>query len=102
MWHRGGCWGLLGALALVGVGCGSDTVKVRGPVTLDGKPLPMGTAVTFVPVDKGRSATGATQADGSFRLTTFKPEDGALPGEYKVTVRFDHGVQLFTEANLAE
>src|SRR5262245_4436516 len=100
---RGWYLGLLGALALAGGGCGgSGTVKVRGTVTLDGKPL-SGAMVTFVPAEeKGRAASGATQADGSFRLTTFKPDDGALPGDYKVMVRFDQGVQVFTEANIEE
>jgi hypothetical protein len=103
MWQRGWLGGLLGVLVLAGGGCGgSGTVKVRGTVTLDGKPL-RGAVVTFVPSgEKGRAASGATQADGSFQLTTFKPDDGALPGDYKVTVRFDQGVQVFTDANIKE
>jgi hypothetical protein len=47
-----------------------------------------GATVTFLPVNEkeGRAAGGRTQADGSFRLTTFKIDDGALPGQYRVTV----------------
>src|SRR5205823_5955041 len=29
---------------------------------------------------------GMTAKDGSFLLTTYKPDDGALPGDYRVTV----------------
>jgi len=28
-------------------------------------------------------------ADGSFRLSTFQPDDGALPGSYKVLVHYN-------------
>ncbi len=71
-------------------GCGSGqakAVKVRGVLTLDGKPL-SGATVTFIPSveSSGRMASGRTEADGGFQLTTFRTEDGALPGEYKVTV----------------
>jgi hypothetical protein len=70
-------------------GCGKDakTVKVQGVVTLDGKPLE-GATVTFIPLEggSGRMASGRTDSDGTFQLTTFRTYDGALPGEYKVTV----------------
>jgi hypothetical protein len=63
-------------------------VKVEGVLTLDGKPF-SGATVTFAPVEgSGRSASGLSEEDGSFRLTTFKPDDGALPGEYKITVSY--------------
>jgi hypothetical protein len=70
-------------------GCGgNNTSKVAGTVTLDGKPT-AGATVTFVPVEEAagrRLASGVTNADGHFRLTTFNTNDGALPGEYHVTV----------------
>jgi hypothetical protein len=76
----------LSAVILTAAGCGGDkTVKVEGLVTLDGKPLP-GATVSFMPVGEGRAATGLTDADGSFRLGTFRADDGALAGEYKVIV----------------
>jgi hypothetical protein len=81
-------------LALVSAGCGKPgPVKVRGTVTLDGNPLP-GATVTFVPRHGGRPASAVTLADGTFKLTTFNTGDGALPGEYKVTVRFEKGANL--------
>ncbi len=40
----------------------------------------------FGPADGRRPATGKTDEQGRFKLTTFKAEDGALPGEHTVTV----------------
>ena len=75
------------AVLLLAAGCGGGQrpVKVEGVVTLDGKPLPAAT-VTFVPPEGGRPASGRSDADGSFRLTTFRSDDGAMPGDYKVIV----------------
>ena len=36
-----------------------------------------------------RPANGRTGSDGKFRLTTFRTDDGALPGEYKVVVQVE-------------
>jgi hypothetical protein len=81
-------------LALFGLcvclGCGSETgleglVEVSGLITYDGKPVEAAT-VAFVPEGEGRAASGMTDADGKFQLTTLKPGDGARPGRYKVTV----------------
>jgi hypothetical protein len=77
---------LLGIVILPSTGCGgSGTVSVKGVVTLDGEPLPKAT-VSFMPLGEGRAAYGVTDAKGNFRLTTFKSDDGVLPGEYKVLV----------------
>jgi hypothetical protein len=55
-------------------------------VTLDGKPLSWAT-ITFNPIGgAGRSASGLSDDDGNFQLTTLRTNDGAAPGEYKVTV----------------
>jgi hypothetical protein len=85
------------AIALTGVGviavlgCGDDTgigkrYPVSGTVTYKGEPLASG-RIEFEPADpaKGRPATGEIH-DGSYRLTTLTPDDGALPGDYKVTI----------------
>ena len=69
-------------------GCGPSgpaPVKVDGSVTLGGKPVE-GATVTFVSKSGGRSASGKTDADGSFVLTTNSTGDGAVPGEYVVTI----------------
>jgi hypothetical protein len=61
-------------------GCGSGLYPVEGQVVWkDGAPA------TELP-EKQTSARGSIQADGTFRLTTISPDDGALPGDYKVLV----------------
>jgi len=74
-------WIVIGAL----VGCGqSETVEVTGTVTLNGQPADQA-EVMFNP-KAGRLATGVTDSSGKFKLSTAKPDDGALPGEYVVTL----------------
>ncbi len=76
-------------VALTLTGCGSsgpEMAKVTGTVTYQGKPVSKGT-ITFVPnVAGGRNATGELSPDGNYRLQTENPSDGALLGEYKVTI----------------
>jgi hypothetical protein len=84
-------WMFLIVCSLSAAGCGKEhrTIKFKGTVTLDGKPLD-GAVVSFFPLaDDGRSAAGVSGTDGVFRVTTFTPGDGALPGEYRVTVVMD-------------
>jgi hypothetical protein len=88
--------GLVGLLVVLGLaiasGCGEDEgigrrYPVSGKVTYKGEPVPKGT-VSFTPADSkiGRHAGGDIQPDGSYRLTTLTPGDGALPGKYLVSV----------------
>ncbi len=82
------CIGLQ-VLFIMAAGCGDSggRVTLRGTVKLDGQPLANAT-VHFIAQDSGgKDALGTTDADGMFRLSTFKPGDGALPGKYKVVVR---------------
>jgi hypothetical protein len=75
-------------LMLFAVGCaGKDQpVKVTGKVTLDGRPVE-GATVTFIPEKgNGRPAIAWTTAEGTFDLTTFRGNDGALRGTYKILV----------------
>jgi hypothetical protein len=75
-----------GLLVLAGSGCGNQLTRVRGKVTLDGKPLDA-SGVQFVPIGgKGMPAMGITESDGSFHVDTHAKDDGAWPGEYKVVV----------------
>jgi hypothetical protein len=81
-------WRTLAAvLLLAGLGCGGSKklVPVNGVLTLDGRPVENAN-VTFLPEGEGQSAFGTTGKDGSFQLTTQKPNDGAMPGSYKVIV----------------
>jgi hypothetical protein len=85
----------ISAVILTTVGCGKgNLIKVEGVVTLDGKPLP-GATVSFVPVGEGQPAFGRTDADGSFRLTTSRTDDGAKPGDYKVVVVVEEADEKF-------
>ena len=77
-------------LAVGGCSPGVPVVPVQGKVTWKGAPLTRGTVV-FQPyqIEAGlprRPATGELQKDGTFRLTTFAPDDGAVVGTYQVTV----------------
>ena len=58
---------------------------VTGTVTLGGTPLE-GATVAFLGSGQTRPAFGRTDADGVYRLTTFSPNDGAVEGQYEVTV----------------
>lgn len=73
-------------------GCGKESgpalFPVRGSVFVNGKPAEHA-AVSLIPVDPndGRyPAGGFVDADGEFQLTTLKPNDGAEPGEYYVSI----------------
>lgn len=82
------------ALAAAVVGCSKSSfpvAPVHGEVTADGKPLFQG-KVMFAPVaqaensNPGKPAWGAIGADGSYRLSTFRKDDGAVIGEHWVTI----------------
>jgi hypothetical protein len=76
---------------ILALGCSDDTglskrYPVYGRVSFQGAPVAKG-RIDFHPVDPGkcRPASGEIR-NGSYSLTTLSPDDGALPGEYKVTV----------------
>ena len=83
--------GLIAFVVWTLAGCGGDDLAPRygvsGQVTRLGKPLTKGT-ISFLPVDaaRGRAATGEIQPDGSYTLMTQDPGDGAMAGDYLVTV----------------
>jgi hypothetical protein len=82
---------VLAAVVLLGAsGCGGRKLyPVEGQVVFpDGQPVTglAGGSVEFDPLDGKDGARGALQADGTFRLETFKPGDGAYPGRYRVCV----------------
>ncbi|WP_435018891.1 hypothetical protein TA3x_000880 [Tundrisphaera sp. TA3] len=77
------------AATLAAFACGSsgpEMARVSGKVTYKGNPVPKGT-VTFLPASpEGRNATAEIQPDGSYTLQTQDPGDGAMLGDYAVTV----------------
>lgn len=60
-------------------------VPVSGQVLFQGKPVEEA-SISFSQVDGSYGANARTGGDGRFRLTTFKPNDGAVPGQYRVRV----------------
>ena len=90
------------ALSRCGDGGPSDPppVAVSGKVVLNGKPLTGGT-IHFVPADPAKALPGwsPVQSDGSFKVTTTKPDDGFVPGQY--TVFFDPPVAADGSKNAA-
>jgi hypothetical protein len=77
-------------------GCGPSSIAaVRGRVTCNGKPVGQARLI-FNPAPRwdgdrepGKPATGVTDADGSYVLSTYKAWDGALVGKHQVTVKLD-------------
>jgi hypothetical protein len=83
------------AVALLGCGgpSGAPVDAKAAVIPVSGKLLSAGGVpvanawVVFNPKDVGgHEANAPTNADGSFRLSTFGKEDGAIPGKYVVTV----------------
>jgi uncharacterized GH25 family protein len=85
----------LGATFLF-IGCGGPSVApVKGRVVFNGEPVKEA-QITFSPttsdakqLEAGKPGTGFTDADGNFRLSTFKSHDGALVGMHNVLVMID-------------
>jgi hypothetical protein len=70
-----------------GSGSAPKTAPVSGKIVLaNGEPLTRG-IIVFHPKDPpGNEARAFVAKDGSFKLSTFLQEDGAVPGRYVVTV----------------
>ncbi len=96
-YHSFMVWPALGLAACLVTGCGGGggprpaTGKVHGKVLYNGKPLTKGTVI-FVPIlgkggETGQSASGAIDPDGSFTLTTFNSNDGAILGQHTAVIQ---------------
>ena len=73
-------------IAAVVTGCGSTgTVPAGGTITYKGQPV-ANANVIFTPDGGGPIATGQTDAQGKFSLGVEKPGEGAVPGEYRVSL----------------
>lgn len=72
------------------LGCKQDglsgLVPAEGVVMCDGEPLDNAVVSFFPNASDGRTATGKTDANGKFTLTTLIANDGAFPGDYKIAV----------------
>jgi len=74
-----------------GGGSGADADRpartpVSGKVTHNGDPVEGATVVLSPTAQGGKPASGLTDASGMYTLRTFETDDGAIAGEYKVTV----------------
>ena len=79
-------FGLCFVAAIAGCSKSPPVYKVTGKASFRGQPLSTG-MVAFHHTDaKSPMVTGEIRSDGSFELTTKRPGDGALPGDYRVTV----------------
>ncbi len=82
-------------VAALCVGCGdsrsgsrAELASAAGVVTHNGEPVADATLEFRSAADVPNSlAAGRTDADGKFTPTTDRPNDGALPGAYKVVVK---------------
>jgi hypothetical protein len=80
---------LLAFVLTVFAGCsGNDRPKlvpVSGTVLYNGEPVEAA-HVVFLSETTERPARATTDAQGRFRLTSFDPHDGAVPGKHVITV----------------
>ncbi len=77
-------------LLICSAGCSGEPAKpkmgkVSGRVVFNGEPVE-GAIVTFIAPGAPRFASGVTDAEGTFELTTFEKGDGAVVGDCVVTV----------------
>ncbi len=75
-----------GTLVLSGCSSTNKPIDVEGVVLLDNEPVADATVLFIPDGGSGQPAHGLTDENGKFQLTTFKENDGAFPGSYKVTV----------------
>ncbi len=83
-------------LALLGAsaGCGNNglpLVPVHGKVTFAGNPPPMAGMITFMPIAVAeglprRPGRAHFDEQGAFQVTSFKDNDGLIPGNYQPSI----------------
>jgi hypothetical protein len=94
------CWGCLrtaaAAILVVALaGCGGNdrpkTIPIDGHVTIDGKEPGEAGKIFFTPTEPAdgyskRPASGSYGADGHYRVMSWVPDDGLVPGHYTLNV----------------
>lgn len=93
--HRQMAWWATALSLILFVGCSGgggpakgrqQTFAAKGKVTYNGLPV-ANAQVAFLPEDDGMPpAFAATASDGSFKLTTYNQNDGAVAGTHQVKV----------------
>lgn len=84
------CTVAVAMLLICSAGCSGEPAKpkmgkVSGRVVFNGEPVE-GAIVTFIAPGAPRFASGVSDAEGTFELTTFEKGDGAVVGDCVVTV----------------
>lgn len=84
------------AALVVGLtGCGGSdrpkTIPISGVVTIDGQPPGEGGKLFFTPTEVApgynrRPASGSFNSAGNYRVMSWTPDDGLVPGHYTVAV----------------
>jgi hypothetical protein len=86
---------LVAAAIITLSGCGGSdrpkTIPVTGRVLIDGQPPGEAGNLAFTPVTaaegyKKRPASGAFTADGFYRVMSWSPDDGLVPGHYAINI----------------
>lgn len=81
---------LVGVVLLMGCGGRHDsrppTSPASGRVTLGGEAVDRALVVFYPDMPNTAAAQATTDADGRFRLTTYRADDGAVPGKYTILV----------------
>jgi hypothetical protein len=76
-------------ITISGCGSGYSTAPVSGTVTVDGTPV-NGGDVTFAPMGGanvsavGKPGSGTVQSDGTYSISTYGDNDGAVVGRHRV------------------
>src|SRR5882672_5631587 len=85
----------IAALLLALAGCGGTdrpkTIPISGIVTIDGKAPGEGGKIFFTPTAAAagyskRPASGSYTGEGHYRVMSWAPDDGLVPGHYTVNV----------------
>lgn len=83
-------WSTLILLPAFLVGCGGSanemtTTAVSGKVTFEDGPISGGGEIRFIPA-QGKAAAGTIGSDGTYKLSTYGVDDGAILGEHRVEI----------------
>lgn len=86
------------------------TIPVHGTVTFNGGPCPQSGTVHFAPLTAAeglplRPGSGDFDLNGTFKVTSFAPGDGLVPGTYRILIEcwetypgdFEPGVSYIPE-----
>lgn len=94
--------------AALPIGCGAakKTYPVKGKVVSATGIAPTFGTVEFRSLADGKIASGLIARDGTFQLTTFAPNDGAVLGEHQVIlvrlINIEDGVPLHKHGHAVE